>query len=245
MAKKLAVLDFDHTVVEGNTDVVVANLLDTSITDTVKYLYKTDGWTSYMQAIFTLLHTHKITQAEITKTINNIPCVQGFPDLIKELKDKLNYDIVIISDSNSYFIDCWLQANSLKNYVLRTFTNPARFVDEMLKIDMYHLQDYCTLSTKNLCKGQIMMDFQEEQRANGVLYERIVYIGDGKNDFCPLLRLKAGDVACVRKDFKCAELVALAQNGDYRDESGLPYEIKADVVVWRDGLDILNVLRTK
>lgn len=244
MAKSLAVLDFDHTVVDGNTDTIIASLLDKSVTDPVKYLYQRDGWTSYMAAIFMLLHTHNITQTEITKTINNIQSVEGFPNLIKELKDNLNYDIIIISDSNSYFIDSWLEASGLKNYILRTFTNPARFEDDVLKIEMYHLQDYCTLSTKNLCKGQIMDEFKEEQKSKGVIYEKTVYAGDGRNDFCPVLRLNGGDVACVREGYKCAELVRLAQEGNYCDEGGVPYKVKADVVVWKNGDDILNAIRT-
>lgn len=244
MAKNLAVFDFDHTIVDGNTDTIVADLLDKSVRNSVKDLYQKDGWTAYMQAIFGLLHINNIQQEEITKTINNIPYVTGFPTLIRELNEKFNYDVVIISDSNSYFIDSWLVANGLKKYVLKTFTNPAHFENGLLKIEMYHLQDYCTLSTKNLCKGQIMDDFKEEQRRNGVVYGRTVYTGDGNNDFCPILRLQEGDFACVRENFKCAKLVKLAQEGYNCDESGVPYEVKANVVVWKDGDDILNVLKS-
>lgn len=245
MTKNLAVLDFDHTVVDGNTDTIVADLLTKSVRDSVRYLYQKDGWTSYMQAIFQLLHTNKINEETITKTINNIPCVSGFPALIKQLNDKLNYDVIIISDSNSYFIDCWLNANGLKPYILTTFTNPARFENGLLKIEMYHLQDYCALSTKNLCKGQIMDDFKEEQRERGVVYDRTVYVGDGKNDFCPILRLKEGDLACVREGFKCAELVQMAQDGKYCDvETGIAYNVRAGVVVWKNGDDILNSIKS-
>lgn len=244
MTKKLAVFDFDHTVVDGNTDTIVADLLDKSVRNSVKYLYQDDGWTAYMQEIFTLLRTHNIDQTKITKTINNIPSVIGFPALIKDLKEKFNYDVIIISDSNSYFIDSWLEANDLRKYILKIFTNPAHFQDGLLKIEMYHLQDYCTLSTKNLCKGQIMNDFIEEQKQSGIVYQKILYAGDGKNDFCPILRLKEGDLACVREKYKCAELVKLVQEGKYCDNSAVAYQIKADVVVWQNGQDILNVLKS-
>lgn len=244
MAKNLAVLDFDDTVVDGNTDTIVADLLEKSAISSVRHLYQKDGWTAYMQAIFILLHSHGFGQAEITKTIANIPSVEGFPSLIRDLRDKLNYDVIIVSDSNSYFIDCWLETNGLKGYISRTFTNPARFDDGVLKIEMYHLQDYCDLSTKNLCKGQIMDDFKGEQEAKGVVYEKTVYVGDGNNDFCPILRLKEGDVACVRKNHRCAKLVQMTQDGKYRNVSGVPYEIKADVVVWEDGNEILQALQT-
>lgn len=242
MAKNLAVLDFDHTVVDGNTDTIVADLLEKSVRNSVRDLYQKDGWTAYMQAIFELLHKNNIQQQQITTTINNIPAVNGFPNLIKQLNEQFNYDVIIISDSNSYFIDSWLESNQLKKHILNTFTNPAKFENGLLKIEMFHLQDYCTLSTKNLCKGQIMDDFKEEQRQRNVVYAKTVYIGDGNNDFCPILRLKECDLACVRENFKCAELVKLAQEGQSFDKSGVPHKIRADVVVWKDGEDIFNAL---
>lgn len=244
MTKNLAVFDFDHTIVNDNTDTAVASLVDKTLRDSVRYLYARDGWTAYMQEIFHLLRANGVNKKKITETVCSIPSVQGFPGLIKTLKDELNYDIIIVSDSNSYFIDSWLRANGLIDYVLKVFTNPAYFEDELLKIEMYHFQDYCTLSTKNLCKGQIIDDFKEEQRKKDVLYKSTMYVGDGRNDFCPVLRLMDNDVACVRENFKCAELIELARQGKYCNEAGIPYSVKARVVVWSSGNDILDALQT-
>ena len=46
-------------------------------------------------------------------------------------------------------------------------------------------QETCTLSTKNLCKGQIMEDYVQ---SCGKRFSFICYVGDGGNDFCPSLR---------------------------------------------------------
>lgn len=248
MAKSMGLVafDFDHTIVDDNTDTVTISLIDKSmIPDSVRELYRSDGWTSYMQAIFDLLHKYNVDKKKICKAIEKIPCVEGFDTLIRELKDKLQYDIIIISDSNTEFIGTWLKAHNLTNYILKTFTNPAQFVDNHLMIEMYHLQEHCKLSTKNLCKGQILQDFIENQKHEGINYNRIIYVGDGINDFCPILRLNELDLACVRKDYKCADCVKLAKEGKYLDDLGKPYTVKAKVCIYKTGIDILNAIKTK
>lgn len=50
----------------------------------------------------------------------------------------------------------------------------------------------------NMCKGDELDAFQ--QRHADRKYERIVYVGDGGNDFCPIQRLGPNDVAFVRRN---------------------------------------------
>lgn len=239
--KKLAAFDFDNTIVDKNTDYVAINLLPKgAISPDLKQLYKQDGWTNYMQGIFELLFKHQIKEAIIKKAMKEIPPTSGMCYLIKQLSETLNYDIIIISDSNSYFINTWLDAHGLQENILQVFTNTAKFENDLLKIQMYHLQDHCKLSTKNLCKGQILEDFIEAQDKINVKYEKIVYVGDGSNDFCPILRLKETDLACVREDYKCAKMVAETQSGNPIDATGVPYKIKAEILVWNTAFDILK-----
>jgi pyridoxal phosphate phosphatase PHOSPHO2 len=48
-----------------------------------------------------------------------------------------------------------------------------------------------------MCKGAELEAFM--QRHGGwEAFDRVVYVGDGGNDFCPLLRLRKQDVALVR-----------------------------------------------
>lgn len=243
MTKHLAVFDFDHTIVDDNTDTAVIGLLDKSmIPESVTQLHRRDGWTAYMQAIFDLLHRHNIGESKILNVIVNIKCVEGFYELIKQLRDKLLFDIIIISDSNSYFINSWLSKHGLSDYILKVFTNPAQFENDLLKIEMYHHQNYCNLSTKNLCKGQIMMDFINQQKSDGIEYRRIIYAGDGYNDFCPILKLGENDLACVREKYKCADVVKDALTGKFCDELGTPYKVRAKICVWRTGMDILKAI---
>lgn len=241
MARNLAAFDFDHTIIDGNSDLVVRNLVPSDvIPDSVKKLYQSDGWTAYMQGIFEVLHSNGKNEEDVLKAVIEIPALSGMLDLIKELRDNLNFDIIIISDANSYFINAWLEKYNMKDYVTRVFTNPAKFVDGLLRIEMYHLQDECKLSTKNLCKGKILEDYVEACKVNNVNYNKIVYAGDGSNDFCPMLRLGSSDLACVRDQYSCMDLINKVKNKVPIKKTGLTYDLKANVCVWSSGYDILK-----
>ncbi|XP_076269870.1 putative phosphatase phospho2 [Rhynchophorus ferrugineus] len=246
--KNLAVFDFDHTIIDDNSDTAVLQLINrTKIPNELKKLYKADGWTAYMQGIFKVLYENNIQQPDINNLIKNIPEVQGMSNLIRELHDNMNYDVIIISDSNTHFIQIWLEMNNLQGKILKVFSNPAQFDDAgLLCIRMYHVQDVCALSTKNLCKGMIMENFVKEQHSNNIIYERIIYIGDGENDICPILRLNEKGIACVRNKYRCLVLVNKILNGESIDkkekDQKQDYSLKSQVCIWENGYEILNYL---
>ena len=125
--------------------------------------------------------------------------------LMRTAVEELGATIIIISDSNSQFIEHILKFRKLDKLVEKIFTNPASWSeDETLLIQPYHHQDHCKLSTKNLCKGQIMEDYL---KSCGKTFSYICYVGDGKNDFCPSLRLAAGDIVCVREGYSLQKYI--------------------------------------
>lgn len=241
--KRLAAFDFDSTICNENSDIVVRNLLASDVIAKYEicHKYDTNGWTQYMQGIFELLYANNIDETLITKTINDIPPVDGMIELIQKLKE-LNFDIIIVSDANSFFIRTWLEKYDLLKFVKEIFTNPGEFRNGLLTIKMYHVQDTCQLSTINLCKGQILDDFIKSQRSNGVVYKQVMFIGDGANDFCPMLRLNVGDSAFCRQGFQCARIINMVLQGQpYKNQT---YNFKADIFKWINGFDILKVVTT-
>lgn len=244
MTKKLAVFDFDHTIIHDNSDIVVMNLIDNSkIPREVKQLHRRDGWTAFMQGVFETLYRYGIDEETINDVVTKLPAVPGMIELIKEMNEKLDFDVIVISDSNSYFINNWLSANDLDQNVKKVFTNPAHFEKGLLKIEMYHFQEICKLSTKNLCKGQIMQDFVVQQKNMNEVYDRVIYCGDGLNDICPILRLTERDLACVRDGFKCSNIIQKAKDGWYVDAEGIPRKINSDICFWKSGFDILDCIQ--
>lgn len=261
--RRLLVLDFDDTIVAQNSDLVARDLLDpAAITDEHRRLYTERGWTSYMQAIFCTLHAHRFRCADVRRAVRAIPEVPGMRALIATLVRQHRFDAIIISDANTEFIEQWLEANALRDVVLQVFSNPAAY-DEggMLRIRPYHHQTECALSTENLCKGRVLEEFlrEQQQRQCGgadrppVAYGQIFYVGDGRNDVCPALRLAGGvDFACARRGFRMekellarktaavAAAAAAAKGGEQeRAEGGV---LQAGVISWTEGVELLAAI---
>ncbi|XP_014477107.1 PREDICTED: pyridoxal phosphate phosphatase PHOSPHO2-like [Dinoponera quadriceps] len=230
----LIAFDFDHTICEDNSDMVARKLVsEEKIPENVRSLYQSNGWLTYMNKIFEILHNNSIDKKQIKNAIVAIPAVKGMETLLATLHAN-GHEIIIISDSNSLFIDWWLKSKKLEHTVSRIFTNPAWFDDDgRLKVDRYHTQRSCELSSINLCKGKILIDFINEKRAQGIYYDRTIYIGDGKNDLCPILRLSEADLACPRKDYVLIKCL-----------TKLPRDMhsEASIVAWKDGTDLLKEL---
>ncbi|EFA04476.1 Pyridoxal phosphate phosphatase PHOSPHO2-like Protein [Tribolium castaneum] len=244
--KVLAVFDFDHTILDDNSDTAVIALTDKdNLPVEIRSLHSTEGWTAFMQAIFKLLYHEGRTIDEINNLITNLKPVGGMVPLIEEFHKNPAFELIIISDSNAHFIKIWLEKNNVSKCFTKVFTNPSKIENGLLTISPYHNQNACKLSTNNLCKGTVLDEFVQEQRDKGVVYDRIVYIGDGVNDFCPVLRLHKSDLACVRKGFKLQDLVTKAQKGTSFDNSGKPHVILAEIFVWETGDDILKHLQLK
>ena len=187
-----------------------------------------------MSAIFTYLHENGTVPNDMLRCMREIDFINGMKSLFHFLNDN-NFDIIIISDSNSVFIDCILTSAGVAPLVQKVYTNPAKFDEKgQLHLDCYHLQDWCNLSTVNLCKGHILKTHVEEQRKIGVEYDVVCYVGDGSNDVCPCLKLSSRDIAFPRVGYK------LMSELDRRHE-----EVNAKVIPWQSGSDIMEALRAE
>lgn len=205
----LVAFDFDHTLVELNTDLVIRDKVKDKIPSDIQELHRDTDWICYMQEVFKIVHANNITKSDIKEIIQRIPSVIGLKTILKQLHDIDTVDILIISDSNSVFINYWLERHNLTHCVKKIFTNPAHFDENgLLIVEPYHFQTKCKLSSENLCKGDILESYVENELKNeNVIYSRIFYVGDGTNDVCPVLRLGVNDFALARDRFKLHEQI--------------------------------------
>lgn len=188
------------------------------------------------------LHKNGCTPESMLSFMSNIPLTQGMRELLDITSANKSFDHIIISDANSVFIQHLLQVLGLSVVINEVFTNPAEFDENgCLTIKRYHTQDWCTLSTVNLCKGHILKTFIEKQESKGVDYRHIIYVGDGYNDLCPALTLRSQDVVMPRVGFKLLKLIERMTN---KNKPVKRTELKAAVVPWETGLDILKHIQS-
>lgn len=77
-----------------------------------------------------------------------------------------------------------------------------------------------------LLQGMIIERIQRE-----VEMKKMIYLGDGAGDYCPSLKLKAGDYVMPRKNFPVWELIC--ENRDI---------VKAEIHEWSDGDEFAKIL---
>jgi len=229
----LLVFDFDCTIIHVDGDDEVQKLHpEGKIPESSELhgLYSSVGWTKFMGGVFKLLHEHKIKKEAILNLMESLEFIPGMEDLIRKSVGEHNAKVIIISDSNSVFINHILQHKKLDHLVDVVFTNPASWTEEgLLEIQPYHHQTHCDLSTQNLCKGTILEDYISSQ---SVKFSFIGYVGDGGNDFCPALRLSEKDLVCVREGYSLQKQIP-----KHKEQKGL--EIKSEIQYWKSGHQIL------
>lgn len=73
-----------------------------------------------------------------------------------------------------------------------------------------------------MCKGD-ELDAWLEKHGGKDSFDKIVYVGDGGNDFCPLLRMREGDLGLVRKNYELEKRI---------EKEGKEKGCKIDVTLW-------------
>ncbi|MBN3300282.1 PHOP2 phosphatase, partial [Amia calva] len=232
--KTLVVLDFDHTVVDDNSDTwVIRCTPEQRLPDWLRKTCQKGRWTEYMGRVMAYIGDQAIAEDAIRHVMETVPFTDGMLELLNFIdrnKDKM--DCIIISDSNSVFIDWILRAGGVRGAVDQVFTNPAQFDERgYLTVQCCHSHD-CAQCPLNLCKRKVLRDFLGSQSHNGVEYRTTFYIGDGGNDRCPAESLAEGDIVMPRKGYTLEKLLCRAGPASA--------SLKPRVVVWSSGCDILS-----
>lgn len=205
--RTLFVFDFDLTLVDDNTDTWIMSICpELQIYENLRSLRKQFGcWTDLMDHVFSLISPHT-TQENILEHMRQLRLYEQAMKAMTTVRDCQNSEAIVISDANTVFIECILQECGVRDVVKQVFSNPAQFEPNgRLSVKRYHSHSCGTCSrSPNLCKGRVLNDYL---RANPS-YEKVVYVGDGRGDFCPALSLRKQDVVVCREGYPLAKLLS-------------------------------------
>lgn len=152
--KMLVAMDFDNTIVNEGYYTDLLGLVTTPIPEELQMLYNTENrWTDYMNALFAFLHSNGVEVKTIRETLLRAPLVSGMRELLEHLQSD-SYDIILVSDSTTLFIDWCMTKHEIGSHVARVYSNPASIdADGKIVVQYYQNQDKCKLSSRSLCKG--------------------------------------------------------------------------------------------
>uniref|UniRef100_A0A8C4NIL8 Phosphoethanolamine/phosphocholine phosphatase 1 n=1 Tax=Eptatretus burgeri TaxID=7764 RepID=A0A8C4NIL8_EPTBU len=157
--KILLAFDFDHTIVDGNSDTWITGCLPDPLPATLKQNYIKGQWTNYMRKVLAYLDDSGVTVGKLKARLKEMQLVEGMAELLCWLaKEHNRFDVVLVSDSNSLFIDWILQRAGLQHVFGHIFTNPAT-IDACghVLLKPYHSHS-CSRCPVNLCKGQVLRE---------------------------------------------------------------------------------------
>ncbi|KAM6913857.1 putative phosphatase phospho1 isoform 1-T1 [Lycodopsis pacificus] len=236
----LIFFDFDETIVdESSDDVVVQTAPGQHLPAWLKDTYQPGRYNEYMQRVLAYLSEQGVTESDIRGSMEKIPATPGMITLFQFLRTRppQDFEVVLLSDSNAFFIESWLRRAGARQLFHRIFSNPATFNrDGRLVMRPFHSHD-CMRCPNNLCKQVVVREYVARRtQERGRPYQRVFYVGDGANDFCPVLSLGPRDVAFPRRDFPMHRLIT-------EIHEAMPGEFKAVTVPWSSGEEVVQRLR--
>ncbi|KAI7868107.1 phosphatase phospho-type [Spinellus fusiger] len=222
----LAVFDFDWSLIDEDSDHWVIRHLSPSQWD--DYRSKKEQVKHLIllrDAALNQMQKDGITKEDITKVLKTAPMSEAMIETLKTLAQH-HTRVLILSDANTYHINTILQTYGVDHLITDIITNPVytdkegRFrVGSWTPLD--GPQHQCSLQCPaNLCKGKELSAYIAKHGP----FNKVTYVGDGKNDYCPILRLTETDRVLARSNRTLADLLT------HGEETAIP--VKARVTVW-------------
>ena len=211
------------------------------------------------------------SELELAKHLSQIGIYKENLQIVNKLYQyNKNVKQIIISCGHSLFIETILKENNIYNiFENDIYCNHSR-MDYLDNINnyIYNYNDnynYKTLiespylkegnvkcnqyknnlCSPHMCKGYVIDNKVLNNNNNDCNYDIIVYIGDGKGDYCSLTRLrKENDFAFVRKGFTLDKII----NNNYNYNNFQPISVAIDkikldknsILYWKDGSELSN-----
>lgn len=226
----VVVFDFDRTIIDWDSDDWVITKLGAA--DAFQRLRPTMRWNPLMDRMMAELHARGKTPEDIRDCLRSAPLDTHVVSAVKKAA-ALGCDLKVVSDANTFFIETVLAHHGVLGCFSEIVTNPASVdADGRLRISPFHdpasAPHGCSLCPDNMCKGKILGRIQA---TGSDKKRRFIYIGDGKGDYCPSLKLGEGDHVMARENYPLWHLIC--------DNKQL---LKAEVHPWNSGEELEKTL---
>ncbi|NWV73549.1 PHOP1 phosphatase, partial [Dasyornis broadbenti] len=232
----LLVFDFDETLVDENSDDSVAR--GRALPEPLRRSPRQGSYNEHMQRVLAFLGEQGLRAADFRAIYESIPLAPGMAELFQFLaKHRELFEVILISDANMFGIEAKLRAAGIHSVFRKIFSNPAGFDRRgYLTLGPYH-SHRCPRCPPNMCKRKILTEYLAERaQEEEVEFQRVFYVGDGANDFCPAGTLRAADVAFPRKGYPMHRLIQELQEKQ-------PGAFPAAVVPWESGTEVARHLQ--
>ncbi|KAL1778861.1 phosphoethanolamine/phosphocholine phosphatase isoform X1 [Sigmodon hispidus] len=234
----LLTFDFDETIVDENSDdSIVRAAPGQQLPESLRATYREGYYNEYMQRVFKYLGEQGVRPRDLRAVYETIPLSPGMGDLLQFVaKQGSCFEVILISDANTFGVESALRAAGHHSLFRRIFSNPSGpDARGLLTLRPFHTHS-CSRCPANMCKHKVLSEYLRERARDGVHFERLFYVGDGANDFCPMGLLAGGDVAFPRRGYPMHRLIQEAQKAE-------PNSFRAHVVPWETAAEVRQHLQ--
>jgi len=202
--KNLVVFDFDWSMADQDTDRFIFEVLAPEIRREMKNSQSEMEWTDIVAMALRKAHAKGITREQIEGALRVLPIHPAMIRGVTELKAKGDTTFLCISNANNVFISTILEARGLTGLFDDVITNPAHWEENGLlslsrRIPADAPQHHCPVGcSPNMCKGNELDKWLTGRGQTLDSYKRILFVGDGSNDFCPMIRMRSQDWGLCR-----------------------------------------------
>jgi len=256
--KKLIAFDFDWSLLDENSDAWVVKQLAPDFYDQWRNLYRDSDqtWSEFMDDTMGRLHQLKVEREQVDECFRTVPMRAAMVEAVRYCKDN-NCDLIIISAANEFFIEAILKHFGMRDIFSAIHTHKARWCDGRMRVRAYHApngastcrvhekldneeacegeeeEDWrphsCQVCTPDLCKGEILRTYIQSGR-----YDRVFYVGDSENDWCPSALLSKDDHVLLRKNFSLHNRLLAGENR---------LTITANIHLWERAEDVRDIFK--
>ncbi|KAG8946918.1 hypothetical protein FRC04_011345 [Tulasnella sp. 424] len=250
VSKQLVIYDFDWSMADQDTDRWIFEVNNIKLRRRMKDNPDNLQWTDLVAQCCERLHAAGGTREDIENALRIMPFHPAMIRAIKKLKSDSvpQTTLLCLSNANQVFIDTILGHRGLSDAFDEIITNPAEWRSDGLlqvrrRIDPHGPQHSCqpkhvqrhgilgkSFITEADCAaiGEELEAYLNRKGSDG-FYDRMVYVGDGRNDFCPILRLREQDVVLARVGRGLEERIK---------EEGAASGLKARVIYWAGAWEV-------
>ncbi|KAJ7287845.1 phosphatase phospho-type [Mycena rebaudengoi] len=199
--RQLVVFDFDWSMADQDTDRWVFEVTAPEIRRWAEDNEGTMQFTDMMAQSLRDAHARGVTREQLEHALRTMPFHPAMVRAITNLKAAGNTTFFCLSNANSVYISLILKEKGLDAHFTEVVTNPAEWEPSGLlnlrrRVDPSGPQHNCTVGcSANMCKGEELDAFYARHQPS---FDRVFYVGDGSNDFCPALRLRSQDTLLCR-----------------------------------------------
>ena len=237
--KILLIFDFDKTIINDDSFGYYAIKMLTK--EEKAKLFKAprnQNWVIGFNLTLKMIKSHGTTLNEFNKVLEEIPLSKGMEELFTYIgKNKSKYEAVIMSSNYQYVIFHLLKHYNIFDIFSEIICTPSKESNSDEKDQFVYVLNNkphnCPKCNPCNCKS---LDFKEFLSSHDMSkYEKIVFVGDGWNDFCLAKDLSDKDVVFARKHFVLYKKLF---------EENLKNSLKCKAEAWDDAKDIVKYLQS-